>query len=129
MGKGERTQDALKQARDPVLQAEIAHQEKAEKQRQMTTAQRRKAKADARRTKATFDLPAELITALSETAEGESVSASNLVAELLIRAVNDYRAGRLVLDNDKQLARSLKWDWKIELTPLDAGVKAGVGPA
>jgi len=129
MGKGERKQDVLKQARDPVVQAEIARQERADKQRQMTRAQRRKAKADAERTKATFDLPAELITALSETAEAESVSTSNLVAELLIRAVNDYRKGRLVLDNDKQSARSLKWDWKIELSELDAGVKAGVVPA
>lgn len=109
-------------ALDPVVQQELARQEQAEKRRHMSPAQRRRARADARRSKATFDMPPELIEALGEIAQSEDISKSDLVAELLIRAVNDYHAGRLVLDNDKEMARALKWAWKLVLSTLDAGL-------
>jgi len=113
--------EALNRIHDPVVQRELARQAQIEKRRQMTPTQRRKAKADAKRTKATYDLPAELIAMLGAVAEQQGISKSDLVAELLIRAVNDYHAGRLVLDNEKRFARSLRWDWKLELSELDAG--------
>jgi hypothetical protein len=90
----------------------------------MTPAQRRKAKADAQRSKATYDLPEEIITAIREIAKQEDISQSDLVAELLVRAVNIYRAGELVLDKQKQPARSLKWLYKLDISPLDTGNSA-----
>jgi ribosome-binding protein aMBF1 (putative translation factor) len=121
MGSKDRPTGALGRIHDPVVQRELAHQAQGEKLRRMPPAKRRKAKADARRSKATYDLPPELIAAIGEIAEAEGLSRSDVAAELLIRAINYYRAGNLVLDNEKQSARSLRWDWKITLSELDAG--------
>ena len=92
-----------------------------EKWRRMTPAQRRKARADAKRTKATYDLPEDVIAAVRQAASEEDVSQSDLVAELLVRALNAYRAGALVLDNQKVPARSLRWLYKLDISQLDAG--------
>lgn len=112
---------ALGRVHDPVVQQELARQAQGEKLRRMPPAKRRKAKADARRSKATYDLPPELIAMIGEIAEAEGLSRSDVAAELLIRAVNRYHDGDLVLDNEKQSARSLRWDWKLILSELDAG--------
>lgn len=117
----DRPTGALGRVHDPVVQQELARQTQGEKLRRMSPAKRRKAKADARRSKATYDLPPELITTIGEIAEAEGISRSDMAAEFLIRAVNYYRTGSLVLDNEKRSARSLRWDWKLILSELDAG--------
>jgi hypothetical protein len=105
-------------ALDPIVQQELTRQEHASKLRSMTPAQRRKAEADAQRTKATYDLPAELIAAITKIAKTQNISKSDLVTEFLIRAVNDYRSGTLVLDNSKEPSNTLRWSWKLKLTDL-----------
>ncbi len=127
--KATRPTGALGRALDPVVQQELARQEQAEKRRQMTPAQRRRAAADAKRSKATYDLPSELVEALRQIAAKEDVSISDVAAEFLIRAVNDYLAGTLSLHGQKRPTRSLRVGWKLELSELNAGNDASVRPA
>lgn len=104
---------------DPEVIKTVQEQTKRQEARTKTSSQRAKAKADKKRRKATFDLPAELIKAIAEIAKTEGVNKSNLAAELLTLAVRAYHAGKLDFARQKRPARSLRWDWEIELTELE----------
>ena len=104
---------------DPGLKAILEAQTKRKRNRRRNPGQHRRAAADAARSKATWDIPRQILDALAAIATAESVSKSNLVAEFLARAVNAYHKGKIELSGQKQPGRSLRWDWELVITSLE----------
>lgn len=104
---------------DPNVIAELEAAAERKRKQSRTSSQKKKHKQDKARSKATFDLPAELIAAIAAIAAAEGVSKSDLVAEFLTRAANAHQKGAIDLTGQKQPARSVRWDWKLLLTELE----------
>lgn len=90
----------------------------AEVQAQIDARTRRRAEERKRqRPKATYDLSPALQEGIEEVVAAESISRSDVVALALVRFLADYRAGRVNLTAQKVRARSLRYEWKIQLPP------------
>ena len=83
--------------------------------RNMTPGQRKKAERDAKRTKATYDLPWEIIEGVSAISARESIPASQIVALLIARGLEDLAQGKLDLDDFKTPTRSPRFEWVLDL--------------
>lgn len=100
---------------DPDLTTALLEQDKTETARARTKPQQAKAKADAGRSKGTYDLPTWVKTAIEEIARTENVSKSNLVTALLSLAITEYLQGSIDFSGQKVPAKSLRWDWVIRI--------------
>jgi len=82
-----------------------------------------KAKSDQRRTKATYDLPADLQTAIAAVAKAENCSRSALVAWVMGRFIGDYRNEHHDLRRELRRARqpihALRWKYTLKLPDDD----------
>lgn len=90
-----------------------------------TRAQQKKARRDAARTgsKMAYDMPSDVIEAIREIANEESVSQSNLVAVILANWINAYRTGDVQINEAQRIpARHLRWLWRIEIPDIGASV-------
>jgi hypothetical protein len=90
----------------------------AEVQAQIDARQHRRSEEHKRRRpKATYDLSLPIQEGIEEIVAAESISRSDVVALALVRFLADYRAGRMDLGPQKVRARSLRYEWKIQLPP------------
>ena len=105
---------------DDGILAIVEDGRRRERGRGQSVQQRVKDRRDRVRVKGTYDLPAELIEAIAGVSEREDCSRSDVVAELLIRAINDYHQGGWSFEAQRVRARSLRYLWKVVLSELDA---------
>lgn len=100
---------------DPAV--EQARKRAAENKAALTKKQRK----DRKRTRATYDMPPELKTAIEEEASHEdiSTSASQLGTLLLAYALKELRTGNWELidaiESGKELSRTLQFEWNIDV--------------
>lgn len=87
--------------------------ERARMRRSMTPGKRRKADRDARRVRATYDLPEQLIERLEKVAAQESLPVSQVAAFYLLSGLE----GR-PLEMIKRPSRSPRFDWVLELPEI-----------
>lgn len=100
---------------DPATAALLENGKAKQKQRHMTPAQRRKAKADAGRNKATYDLPVAITNRITEIAEVEGCPKSGVVTALLLDALRRYDDREIDLARFKSPSDSPKYDYVIEV--------------
>jgi imidazole glycerol phosphate synthase subunit HisF len=62
----------------------------------------------------TYDVPQSVVDAVRHIAEQEGLTASAVAAAFLAHAVEQYRAGEIVLDPVKQDSSSYRWDYTID---------------
>ena len=96
--------------RDPL---DVAGVDEREAQRELQRQLKSKRKRGPRRSKATFDLPAEMIERAREIAKAESVPVSDVVGLALALWLDQYEAGDL--DERKRASRSPRFEWKLDL--------------
>jgi hypothetical protein len=109
---------------DPAVEGLVSEGDRRQRRRRLP--QDSKARKDAERTRATYDLPQELIDALSDVAEAEGMSASGAAALLLAAAVNQYQEGKWILTGFKRPSRAPLYEWVADpetVTAVLAGKK------
>jgi hypothetical protein len=95
---------------DPAVEGLVSESDRRQRRRRGETPTG-KAQRDAQRTRATYDLPQELIDALGDLAEAEGLSASGAAALLLAAAVRKVRAGDWTLTGCKTPSRAPLFEW------------------
>ncbi len=105
---------------DKGIRAIIEDGQRRARGRGQSVQQKVKDRRDRVRVKGTYDLPAELIEAIAGVSEREDCSRSDVVAELLIRAINDYHQEGWTFETQRVRARSLRYLWKVVLSGLNA---------
>lgn len=94
---------------DPAVEGLVSEGDRRQRRRRLP--QDSKARRDAERTRATYDLPQELIDALGDVADAEGMSASGAAALLLAAAVNQYQEGEWTLTGFKRASRAPLYEW------------------
>lgn len=89
---------------DDELRAQVEHRER-----------RRREEKRKERPRQTYDLPQELIDAITAISEQESVSRSDLATWALAEFVIKYRAGDIDLEPHREFSKSLRYNWTLEL--------------
>jgi len=108
---------------DPAVQAYMTNDRQSEtdvrRQREMslTKYQRRKRKFDKARTKATYDLSADIKDHLAKIAQDESVPVSHLASLFLHNAIQLYEMGEFDLDEYKVPSRHPAFQSSLEIQP------------
>jgi len=101
---------------DPAVAALLREGKKRERTRRMTPAERKKAKKDAARSKATYDLPPEIIKTINAVAEREKCSASSVAAFLLTYGIQLLARGSINPASHKRDARrSIRFEYTLEI--------------
>jgi hypothetical protein len=100
-----------------AAQALLEERERRQRLRQMPKAQQAKARKDAARSRAIYDLPERVKNAVTYVAQQESMSASAVVALLLANGIARYREGRLSFDHNdvKRVSPSPRFDYTVTL--------------
>jgi hypothetical protein len=100
-----------------AAQALLEEGERRQRLRQMPKAQQAKARKDAARSRAIYDLPERVKNAVTYVAQQESMSASAVVALLLADGIARYREGRLSFDHNdvKRVSPSPRFDYTVTL--------------
>jgi len=104
---------------DPAVLAALSDADQRVKRRGMSAGQRKRADRDEARSKATYDLPAWLIQAVTDLAERQQVSKSSLVAFLLARALEAYRRGDWNFDGYHEPSRSPRYRFVLRMPDVD----------
>lgn len=98
---------------------------KAAKFRSMTPGQRRKAKFDAQRNKATYDLPEELTYLIDALAEAEHTSKSHMAAFVMVLGLYKLMEG-VDFSPFKILAPTPRYDYKLEIPKIPEPNELGI---
>ena len=114
---------ALGNTRDEAVDAALGSQDplygkmasKAARFRSMTPGQRRKAKYDAQRNKATYDLPEELTSLIDSLAEVERTSKSHMVGFILCLGLHRLKEQPLDFGEFKELSPTPRYDYKLHM--------------
>jgi hypothetical protein len=114
---------ALGNVQDEAVNAALGNQDplygkmasKAARFRSMTPSQRRKAKYDAQRSKATYDLPEELISLIDSLAEVERTSKSHMVGFILSLGLHRLLEQPLDFGEFKELSPTPRYDYKLHI--------------
>lgn len=117
---------ALGSVRDEAVEAAIGNQDplygkmasKAARFRNMTPSQRRKAKMDSRRHKATYDLPEELTEMIDSLANVESTSKSQMAGFILCLGLHRLAEQPLDFQEYKELSPTPRHDYKLHIPVL-----------
>ena len=73
-----------------------------------------------RRSKATYDLPEDIVQAVHQISDAESIARSDVVAWALSLLITDYRHGSIDWTNCRTPSRSPRTAWKLEIPPIPA---------
>ncbi|MCD4673577.1 MAG: hypothetical protein K8R77_13010 [Anaerolineaceae bacterium] len=114
---------ALGNARDEAVEAALGDQDplygkmasKAARFRSMTPGQRRKAKYDAQRNKATYDLPEELTNLIDSLAETERTNKSHMAGFILSLGLHRLVEQPLDFGEFKELSPTPRYDYKLHM--------------
>ncbi len=106
-------------ARNDVNDPVFGGLERLRRARNMTPAQRRKAQKDKDRSKATYDLPQEMIARITSMAEEHKVPASQLAALLMYKGLLMLDDGMFNLREHMRPTRSPRFDWVLILDPYN----------
>jgi len=103
-----------KDALDPAIAALMEQAERREKQRHRSPQEQKKAKRDAERTRATYDLPTELQTVVGRIASMENMSKSATAALLLAVAAREFLDGSLDFTGAKTVIQHPLYNWVVK---------------
>lgn len=103
-----------KDAIDPAVAGLLDEAERREKDRQRTAEERAKAKRDAERTRATYDLPSQLQEVISQIAELEGLSKSSTAALLLAQGAHKRLTGEIDFTGAKTSTNHPLYNWVVE---------------
>lgn len=114
---------ALSNAQDEAVNAALGDQDplygkmanKAARFRNMTPGQRRKAKYDAQRHKATYDLPVELTSLIDSLAEAERTSKSHMAGFIISLGLHRLMEQPLDFREFKELSPTPRYDYKLHV--------------
>lgn len=105
---------------DPAVADILGDLGRKEKERKLPKREQQKKRKErakaAKRSKALYDLPPDLKDALSELAEREETTASQLAALAIHRLLSDVGNGVLKLEEYKIPSRSPKISWNIKIS-------------
>jgi hypothetical protein len=96
---------------DPVL----GGLDRLRRAKRLTPSARRKAERDSKRTKVTYDWPADLQEQLSHIANQLGVPENQAAAVLMMHALRAYQAGEVDLAGRKIPSRSPRFEWFLRL--------------
>lgn len=82
--------------------------------RKMTPAQRKKAERDRKRSRVTFDWPADLVKRMEGLAAQHGVPVSQLAGLLALYALNDVDAGRIDIGAHKRPTTTPRYEWLLD---------------
>jgi len=127
---------ALGSLRDEAVEAAIGNQDplygkmasKAARFRSMTPGQRRKAKYDAQRHKATYDLPQELTDLIDALANVERTSKSHMAGFILCLGLHRLLEQPLDFQEFKELSPTPRYDYKLHIPELPRREEFGLPP-
>ena len=108
---------------DPSISDLIDYGERQQKLRQKSPKERAKAKKDMARSKATYDLPQEIIRLIERIAAQEECPQSGVAGLLLYYAIRLWEAGGINFSAHKRRSRSPRWEWVLEIPPLSEEVE------
>ncbi len=111
--------ETRRKALDPAVSALITEGERRQRRRRMDRVRQAKARRDAARQRATYDIPKSLQQAIAAVAKEESLSVSGLVSALLADGVRRYRRGEITFYGLKRLSRSPRCDWVIDAAVIE----------
>jgi hypothetical protein len=104
---------------DPAVAALIKESNHRERMRQMSPGDRKKARRDEDRSKATYDLPPEIIEAVNTIAKKKECSVSSLAALLLAHGLQFLALGGINFDDKdkplKRASRSIRFKYTLEI--------------
>lgn len=98
---------------DPAVASLVTEGERRQRRRRLPRARQAKARKDAARQRATYDIPKEVARAVAEVAKEEGVSASAVAALLLAEGLRRLEVGEVSLHGLKEPSRSPKYDWQV----------------
>lgn len=98
--------------KDPFAVSGVEGAARRELQAQLQAHKRRTSK---RRPRASYDLPAAMITAVQDVAGREQVAQSDIVAYALAEWLARYQAGQVDLTDSKHTSRSPRYPWTLDL--------------
>ncbi len=101
---------------DPAVAELLNNAERRQELRRKPRAEQAKIRADAARSRATYDVPKELRSAITFIARQEGISASAAAALLLADGVRRYREGHISLSPEcglKQRSESPKYEYTV----------------
>lgn len=103
-----------RRALDPAVAALVTEGERRQRRRQLPQARQVKARKDAARERAIYDIPQALQATIAAVADKEGVSASCIVALLLADGLRRYQGGIVSFYGLKRRSRSPRYEWTIE---------------
>jgi hypothetical protein len=101
---------------------------KAARLRSMTPGQRRKARYDAQRNKATYDLPEELTSLIDALAEAENTSKSHMAGFILALGLHRLIEQPLDFSEFKELSPTPRYDFKLHLPNIPTAADLNLPP-
>jgi hypothetical protein len=105
---------------DPAVMAVLGDGERRARSRAMSQGQRRRARRDEARSKATYDLPEELIAAVAARAAREDCSVSGLAGLLMAHGLAALRRGEIDVDRYLQPSRSPRFAWVVDVPDVES---------
>jgi len=103
-----------KEAIDPAVAGLLDEAKRREEVRRKSPKARKKARRDAERSRATYDIPDEIQAVIGEIAEMEGMSKSATVALILAVGAHEYMEGTLEFTGAKQVIRHPLYEWVVD---------------
>jgi len=105
---------------DPAVLSILGDGERRSRLRTKSPGERRKARRDEERSKATYDIPDWLQGRVADLAAEERCSISSVVCFLLVRALEAYERGEIDFEGYYRAVRHLRFDFVLETPFIDA---------
>jgi len=99
---------------DPAVASLVTEGERRRRRRQLPRSRQAKARRDAARQRAVYDIPEEVIKAIAKVAKEEGISASAVAALLLADGLRRLETRAITLHGLKKPSPSPRYDWRVD---------------